>query len=84
VSAVVCEVGRRHLMRPGNLDSVINERTHHIWVGPVGPRLGSSLLRRQVRDMTQWMFVRIGTFDRAGKQFTAEIRHFLPPAPRDK
>jgi hypothetical protein len=38
------------------------------------PRLGPSLARRQIRDVPQRVFIRIGALNRAGEQLAAEIR----------
>jgi hypothetical protein len=83
MSSVAREIGGRELMRPQCLDAAINERPHHIWVGPWWPRLRPALTRGQVCDVPQGLFVGIGAFDRAGQQRAAEIRprirHRQPP-----
>ena len=72
--AVVREIGGGELVRPHRLDAAIMERPHHIWIRPLRPPLGSSLSGRQICDMAQWVFSRVGAFERAGKQLAAEIR----------
>ena len=47
------EFGSRDLMRPRRLDAPINERLHHIWVGPSRPGPWPALTRRQIRDVSQ-------------------------------
>jgi hypothetical protein len=79
VPSVAREVGSGNLVRPRGFDTAINERPHHIWVGPLRPGLRASLLCGQIGDVAQWLFVGISTFHRAGKQFAAEIRHYPPP-----
>jgi hypothetical protein len=74
VTAVVGQIRGRELMRPQPLDTPIKERPHHIWVGPLRPRPGSALTRRQVRDMAQRLFVWIRAVDHAGEELAAEIR----------
>ena len=74
MAAVVREIGGRELMRPQRLDTAINERPHHIWVGPLRPRLGPALTWWQVCDVAQRLLVWIGAVDRAGEQRAAEIR----------
>src|SRR6202008_2746279 len=46
VTAVAREIGGRELMRPRGLDTAINKRPHHIWVGPLRPVLWPALTRR--------------------------------------
>jgi hypothetical protein len=74
MAAIVREIGGCELMGPQRLDTAINERPHHIWVGPPRPGLGPALTCRKVRDVAQRMFVWIRAIDRAGEQRAAEIR----------
>ena len=39
VASGVREVGGGDLMRPRRLDAAINKRLHHIWIGPLRPRV---------------------------------------------
>jgi len=74
VTTAVREIGGRELMRPQRLDTAINERSHHIWVSPLWPRLGPALTWRQVCYVPQRLLVWIRAVDCASEQRAAEIR----------
>ncbi|BBY94274.1 hypothetical protein MGALJ_39430 [Mycobacterium gallinarum] len=83
MAAGVREVGSGELMRPRRLDTAINERLHHIWVGPLRPAVVIALSWGQIGDMTQRIVPAgsgpsNGTVDRASEQLAAEICHYMP------
>jgi hypothetical protein len=69
------EVGGTDLMRPRAGDSVIMERTEHIWISPGRPVRAVGLASGKLGDVAQCLRRGFGTRDGRAKQLAAETHH---------